>query len=182
MSITQKCALSIRCVFKKTPCSSFRDDWLVTDLGSFDNKGQSGRVFKVEGEEVISTRRWPRRVEERFRLEDDEYLVLSTYWRHAKYKDFSRITTVVSQKHNKELDLVLVQYYFQGDEHHISPKKHPRSHRPFIPTASSTRNSIAEKVKKPMGPSTIYDQVFQESGGMMGAEAVAHTLKETSVR
>ena len=58
-----------------------RDDWLVTDLGSFDNKGQSGRVFKVEGEEVISTRRWPRRVEERFRLEDDEYLVLSTYWR-----------------------------------------------------------------------------------------------------
>ena len=53
------------------------DDWLVTDLGSFDNTGQSGRVFKVEGE-VISTRRWPRRVEERFRLEDDEYLVLST--------------------------------------------------------------------------------------------------------
>lgn len=62
-----------------------RDDWLVTDLGSVDNKGQSGRVFKMEGKEVISTRQWPRRVEERFRLEDDEYLVLSTYWRHAKY-------------------------------------------------------------------------------------------------
>ncbi|XP_068716927.1 chromosome transmission fidelity protein 18 homolog [Montipora capricornis] len=132
-----------------------RDDWLVTHLGSFDNEGQSGRVFKVEGEEVISTKQWPRRVEERFRLEDDEYLVLSTCWRHAKYKDFSRITTVVSQKHNKELDLVLVQYYFQGNEHHISPKKHPRSQRPFIPTASRTRNSIVEKLKKPMGPSAI---------------------------
>ena len=110
-----------------------------------------------------------------------EYLVLSTYWRHAKDKDFSRITTVVSQKHNKELDLVFGQYYFQGDEHHISPKKNPRSQRPFIPTASSTRNSIVEKVKKPVGPSTIYDQVCQESGGMMGAEAVAHTPRNISL-
>lgn len=157
-----------------------RDDWLDTDLRSFANKRQSGRAFKVEGEEVISTRQWPRRVEERFQLEDDEYLVLSTYWRHAKYKDFSPITTVVSQKHNKELDLVLLQYYFQGDEHHISPKKHPSSKPPFIPTSSSTRNSIVEKVKKPMGPSTIYDQVFQELGGMMGAEAVVHTPRNIS--
>ncbi|KAK2554876.1 hypothetical protein P5673_023542 [Acropora cervicornis] len=31
-----------------------------------------------------------------------------------------------------------------------------------------------------MGPSTIYDQVFQESGGMMGAEAVAHTPRNIS--
>lgn len=61
------------------------------------------------------------------------------------------MTMVVLRKHNKELDLVLVQYYFQGDKHYISPEKHPGSQRPFIPTASNTRNSLAEKVKKGSG-------------------------------
>lgn len=103
------------------------------------------------GHHVISTRQWPRRVEERFQLEDNECLFLSIHWRHAKDKDFSWMTMVVLRKHNKELDLVLVQYYFQGDKHCISPKKHPGSQWPFIPTASNTRNSLVEKVKKGSG-------------------------------
>ena len=149
-------------------------DWLVTDLGSFSNKGQSGKVLQVEDNQILSSCRWPRRVEERFELNEDEYLVLSTYWKHAKYQDFSRTTTVVSQKGGKELDLALVQYQYEGEEHHISPKKHPRTKKPFIPTASSTRQSIKEKVRNPMGPSTIYDKVFEEAGGMINVEAVSN--------
>jgi len=89
-------------------------------------------------------------------LEEDEYLVLITYWKHAKYSDFSRITTFVSQKDGQEVDLAIVQYQFEGEEHHISPKKNPQKKKPFILSGSSTRQSIEAKLKHPMGPSTIY--------------------------
>ena len=151
-----------------------KGDWLVTDLGSFANFGHGGKVFQVEDGNILSSRRWPRRVQDRFDLEEDEYLVLSTYWKHAKYSDFSRITTVVSQKDGQELDLALVQYQYEGEEHHISPKKDPRTKKAFIPTASTTRRSIEAKVRHPMGPSTIYDKVFEEAGGMIEVEAVSN--------
>jgi len=41
-------------------------------------------------------------------------------------------------------------------------------------TASSTRQSIEDKVKRPMGPLTIYNKVFEEAGGMMEVEAVSN--------
>lgn len=153
-----------------------KEDWLVTDLGSFSNKGQSGKVLQVAMEDgtILSSRRWPRRKQDRYELDENEYLVVSTYWKHAKYQDFSRITTVVSQKGGQELDLALVQYQYDGEEHHISPKKHPRTKKPFIPTASSTRKAVKEKVTHPLGPSTIYDKVYEEAGGMIEMEAVSH--------
>ena len=150
-----------------------KGDWLVTDLGSFSNLGHSGKVLQVEDGDILASTRWPRRVEDRFELNKDEYLVLSTYWKHAKYSDYSRITTVVSKKVGQELDLALVQYWYDGEEHYISPKKHPRT-KPFIPTASSARHSIEDKVKHPMGPSTIFDKVFEEAGGMLDVEAISH--------
>lgn len=52
--------------------------------------------------------------------------------------------------------------------------KNPRTKKPFIPTASSTRRSTEAKVKHPMGPSTIYDKVFEEAGGMIEVEAVSN--------
>ena len=81
----------------------------------------------------------------------------------------------MSKEGGQELDLALVQYQYDGEEHHISPKKHPRTKKPFIPTTSSTRQSIEDKVKHPMGPSTIYDKVFEEAGGMLDVEAISHT-------
>ena len=80
----------------------------------------------------------------------------------------------MSKKGGHELDLALVQYQYDGEEHHVSPKKHPRTKKPFIPTASSTRQSIEDKVKHPMGPSSIYDKVFEETGGMLDVEAISH--------
>ena len=56
-----------------------KGDWLVTDLGSFSNLGHSGKVLQVEDGDILASRRWPRRVEDRFELNKDEYLVLSTY-------------------------------------------------------------------------------------------------------
>ena len=151
-----------------------KGDWLVTHLGSFSNLGHSGKVLQVEDGDILASRRWPRRVEDRFELNKDEYLALSTYWKHAKYSDYSRITTVVSKKGGQELDLALVQYQHDGEEHHISPKKHPRTKKLFIPIASSTRHLIEDEVKHPMGPSTIYDKVFEEAGGMLDMEAISH--------
>ena len=65
-----------------------KGDWLVADLGSFSNLGHSGKVLQVEDGDILASRQWPRRVEDRFELNKDEYLVLSTYWKHAKYSDY----------------------------------------------------------------------------------------------
>ena len=46
--------------------------------------------------------------------------------------------------------------------------------KPFLLIASSTRRSVEAKVKHPMGPSTLYDKVFEEAGGMIEVEAVSN--------
>ena len=56
----------------------------------------------------------------------------------------------------------------------VSLKKNPQTKKPFILTASSTRRSTEAKVKHPMGPSAIYDKVFEEAGGMIEVEAVSN--------
>ena len=128
----------------------------------------------MEDNQILPSSRWPRRAEERSELNEDEYLVLRTYRKHAKYQYFSRATTVVPQRGGDELDLELVQYQYEGEEHHVGPRKHPRTKKQFIPTASSTRQSIKEKVKHPMEPLTIYDKVFEEAGRMINVQAVSN--------
>ena len=110
-----------------------KGDWLVTDLGSFSNLGHSGKVLQVEDGDILASRQWPRRVKDRFELNKDEYLVLSTYWKHAKYSDYSRITTVVSKKGGHELDLALVQYQYDGEEHHIKSEETSKNKKAVYP-------------------------------------------------
>ena len=72
-----------------------KGDWLCTDLGSFVNKGQSGRIMNVKGRTITNSVRLPRQVQDRPPLEMGQYVVMTTYWKHAKYTDFCRMTTVV---------------------------------------------------------------------------------------
>lgn len=78
-----------------------------------------------------------------------------------------RTATTISDSTGGELQLGLLEYCFNGSEHHISPPKNPRSGKSSIPTTPSTRNAIKEKATSHKGPSSIFDESFEEEGGIV---------------
>ena len=64
----------------------------------------------------------------------------------------------------------MIQYSFTGEEHPISPHKHPRSGKKFIPTAASTKAKLLEEATGQKFPSRIYDEVLEAVGGMLDCE------------
>ena len=149
-----------------------KGDWLCTDLGSFVNKGQSGRIMNVKGRTITNSVRLPRQVQDRPPLEMGQYVVMTTYWKHAKYTDFCRMTTVVHYHDGSVVNYALAQYYFTGEPHKVSPKKN-RSNKPFHPTTPSTFQFIKENVHRPLGPGTVFDRAFEEAGGVIDVEAIS---------
>ena len=145
--------------------------WLVTDLRSFENRGSSARVFQVfkdsttgEGYGCKGTlAKWKQ-------LKEGECFVRSVFERHRKYQDFWRTSTLVYGTGGQVMSLGMIQYSFTDEEHHVSPHKHPRSRKKFIPTAPSTMTQLLEEANGCKGPSTIFDQVSQNVGGVLDCE------------
>ena len=70
----------------------------------------------------------------------------------------------------------MLQYVFDGDPSSIQVKPHGRAKknpRPFYTTASGTRMKISKKASSSMGPSSIYDQLYQEAGDVLSRKASA---------
>ena len=78
-----------------------------------------------------------------------------------------RTATTISDSTGVELQLGLLEYRFTGRKHHVSPHKIPRSGKSYIPTTPSTRDAIKEKVTSHKGPSSIFDESFEEAGGIV---------------
>lgn len=69
---------------------------------------------------------------------------------------------------------MMLQYIFDGDPESINIKPHGRAkknQRPFFSTASGTRTKISEKVSSSLGPSSIYDHLYQEAGDVMSRKS-----------
>ena len=82
------------------------------------------------------------------------------------------MTTVVHKHDGLVVNYALVQYYFSGEPHKVSPKKN-RSNKPFHPTTPSTFQFIKENVHRPLGPGTVFDRAFEEAGGVIDVEAIS---------
>ena len=162
-------------------CLKSPDDWLQDDHGSFENKGHSGIIVTTSDEDGVYTERLPRRKQERRVLEEGQYLVKTTYWTHRKYKDFKRKTVEVTNWKNEVEPLGMVQYFFEDEPHYVSPKKHgnAKGGKRFYPTSRSTKNNIIKKVCSHQGPTKIYDQAFQDAGGMLAVKAVSDLPRNT---
>ncbi|XP_031553337.1 uncharacterized protein LOC116290448 [Actinia tenebrosa] len=135
-------------------------DWLMTDLGAFDNRGSNAWSFVVQGNTVVESqfvRNW-----KTLEMTKGQYILKNVFYRHKKYKDFLRTSTVVLDHNGKELPLALLEYRYTGNEHHVSPHKNPRTGKSFVQTAPSTKAKIKEKVKGHQGPSSIFDQTVEE--------------------
>ena len=64
------------------------DDWLVTDLGSFENRGSSARIFAIKDDKMVDAYACKGTLAECQKLEKGEFLVRNVFERHKKYTDF----------------------------------------------------------------------------------------------
>lgn len=160
-------------------CLKNPKDWWNVDHGSFENKGYSGSIVTTNNEEVVLAERLARRKDERQFLEQGQYLTKTRYWTHRKYKEFKRKTVVVTNWKNEVEPLSIVQYVFEDEPHHVSPKKHgnAKGSKRFCPTSKRTKNNIIKRVCSCQDPSKIYVEAFKEAGKMLAVKAVSDLLR-----
>ena len=150
------------------------DDWKCDDHGAWKNCGSSGRIVSMNNGKVIESSRLPRAKANRPKLQQNQYLFLSTYYRHGRYSDFKRKSIFAFNFENKRHDLILVQYLFTGKEHHVSPTKHgnTKSTKKFLPTAPSTKKRLISALSATArGPLSVFDTVSEELGGLKNSYA-----------
>jgi hypothetical protein len=116
------------------------EDWLITDVGSFEHCGSSSRVFTIVDGNIVHSQQVRGKKRTPLARGDNEYLVRNVYYRHKKYHDFSRTVTTMTDHKGEELPLGMIEYHFINVEHSVSP--HKKQGKPFIPTAPSTRKAI----------------------------------------
>lgn len=150
------------------------EDWLVTDVGSFQNVGASARVFRIDNGQVVHSEQIRgKRSSQLSKRSGGEYLVQNVYYRHKNYSDFDRTVTTIADQTGEELQLGLLEYHFTSTEHSVSPHKNPRTGEAFIRTAPSTKKAILEKVKGSKGPSSIFDESVESTGGILHCNVMA---------
>lgn len=73
----------------------------------------------------------------------------------------------------------MVQYVFEDEPHHVSPKKHgnAKGSKRFYPTSKSTKNNIIKRVCSCQDPSKIYVQALDEAVKMLAVKAVSDPLR-----
>ena len=150
------------------------DDWKCDDHGAWKNCGSSGRIVTMNNGKVIESSRLPRSKANRPKLQRNQYLFLSTYYRHGKYGDFKRKSIFAFDFKNKRHDLIIVQYLFTGKEHHVSPTKHgnAKGTKKFLPTAPSTKKRLMSALSATTrGPLSVFDTVSEELGGLTNSYA-----------
>ena len=139
----------------------------MTDVGAFDHRGVSGRIFRTDSNQILASTMFRGKKSEIPQLREGEYLIRNIFYRHRKYHDFLRTVTTLVDCHG------LIEYRYKGDEHQVSPHKNPRTGKSFIQTAPSTREDLKRSVKGHQGPSSIFDEVTERSGGICRCEVMA---------
>ena len=81
------------------------DDWLVTDIGSFENRGSSARIYVIQNDKIVKS--WPCNCKgtqaERSKHGRGEFLARNVFERHRKHTDLCEIqlsSIVVAVKHS----------------------------------------------------------------------------------
>eukprot|EP00112_Aurelia_sp_Birch-Aquarium-sp1_P018622 Seg4461.2 transcript_id=Seg4461.2/GoldUCD/mRNA.D3Y31 product="hypothetical protein" protein_id=Seg4461.2/GoldUCD/D3Y31 len=159
-----------------------KDDWKSDDHGSWRNCGSSGRVVMVTDTKVENSSMLPRSKKCRPTLGPNQFIFQTTYFRHAKYHDFKRSSVVAIDSKNSQLEFMILQYYYVGKVHPVSPKKHGNSkvNKQFLPTTASTKKCPHQKAAGSVrGPLSIFDQVSQEVGDVHNSYAASDVPRGT---
>ena len=107
-----------------------------------------------------------------------QYKLSCIYWvcRSNVNPTFKRRVFELEDSSGNPSPLIVLQYVFDGDPSSMEVKPHGRSKknpRPFFTTASGTRIKMSQQASSSVGPSSIYDQLYQEAGDVLSRKASA---------
>ena len=154
------------------------DDWLVTDLGSFENRSSSAHIFVLKHDKMVDAYACKGTLAGRQKLEKGEFPDRNVFERHKKYTEIQRTSTLIYTCSGHVLSLGMIQYTFTGKEHHVSSHKHPRSGKKLVPTAPSTKATLVEEAAGRKGPSRIFDETSMKVGRVLDCELTAEFPRE----
>ena len=149
------------------------NDWKSGDLKPFHNVGCVSKGFFDVSDEVcfLSKSRPPRSTATTVQLKKN-------YWTHQIHSDFKHRSFKLWSTQGKNGRYIIVQYEFEDEQHPISnvPHSEAKSNKPFARSKASTAQKT--KVKSlTKGPSQVYDEVFEEAGGVIAFESLADIPK-----
>lgn len=164
------------CVFiidTRAPSMRNPEDWKADDLGVFKNMGThpTGYYSLEGGDAILQSKNEPESCSR------NTVFLKKTYWKHASCSDFQRRAFELNYCDGKEFQkgrYILLQYLFSGKPHAVIGKPHgsSKSQKEYHRTKPGVLNSIKEKVVANSVPSVIYDQVFEEVGGLINVRSV----------
>ena len=71
------------------------NDWLVSNVGSFEHRGSSAKVYTILNGKIVASKVWANKRLEDLVMEDGQYWVQNVFHRHKKYSDFLRTSTTI---------------------------------------------------------------------------------------
>lgn len=153
---------------KNSPCFRNPEDWKGDGCGVFRNDGSHVVAYYEEKAPEI-------RFISKTKPKDCNHttvLLKRTYWTHANHPDFRKRAYEMLRYDGYGFTperFLLLQYSFNGKPHAITSQPHgnSKSGKAFACTKPGVLESIKGKVKGPAPPSQVYDEVFEEAGGLL---------------
>ena len=148
-----------------TTCLLSAQDIKADDNGKFRHNGRKVECLEVDEEGVL----W-QLGEKLGNLERGQYKLFRTYWVHSSNSDFERRLIELEDHNGDKSPVVILQYQFCGDPANIIVEPHKnakKAQKLFYVTAKSTKDKISEKSKTGLGPSLIYDKLYEDGGGIV---------------
>lgn len=109
-----------------------------------------------------------------------EYKLTRTYWVHSSTRAVKR-RTITLQDHVGELwPVIILRNFNTGAEEDVKVEPHKnakKSLQPFYATVTSPKQRISDKAKTPLGPSSIYDELYEEGGAIIDSASFAEIPK-----
>ena len=165
------------CVFivdTQAPSMRNSDDWKADDLGVFKNAGTHPvGYFTLEAQKaILQSKTKPEKCHR------NTVVLKRTYWKHSVCPDFQRRAFELSYFDGKEFRkgrFILLQYLFSGKPHAVVAKPHGKSktEKEFHRSKPGMLDSIKCKVQTNSAPAVVYDEVFEEAGGLVNVRSLS---------
>ena len=151
-----------------------RNDYKCDDLGVFKHNGVQHNYFSVKKNEQGNMKINRLKLRPSV-LRKGLYDLKTSYWVHAEHRDFKRRSYELFYLwSDTTVQHVILQYEFDNDEHAISAVPHGASNaqKQYRRTKPSTKRMMEKKLSQGKRPSAVYDEVFEDSGGIIGLQSL----------
>ena len=143
-----------------TSCLDHSNDYKADDNGSFRHHVVKVECIELDDDGEVTCIADPKM------LRPGQYKLSRTYWVHSSMKDYKKRSVILEDHSGEVYPVIILQYSNTGKEEDVKVEPHQnskKSHRPYY----ATKQCINEKAKSSLGPSSIYDELYEEGGGVV---------------